>query len=212
MEEKDNFIEVYKNTLSDKSCDFVIECFEKYKEYTHVGRVARGEHLDVKDSLDLNLLKLGKLLPEFLLDEFKEGLKKSIEKYITKYKLLDDILEMDMWKEFAIYPYGILAKRYTKGKGGFHKWHQDWGPKNDHAYRYLVCMYYLNDVEEGGETGFYHQNIKVKPTKGSLVIFPAYFTHLHKGHVPISSDKYIINFWLLRGQPPPDPNLPFKIN
>ena len=52
-------------------------------------------------------------------------------------------------------------------------------------------MFYLNDVKEGGETEFYHQNLKVPPTQGSLVIFPAYFTHLHKGHIPITDDKYI---------------------
>ena len=61
-----------------------------------------------------------------------------------------------------------------------------------------VITLYLNDVKEGGETEFYHQNLKVPPTQGSLVIFPAYFTHLHKGHVPISNDKYILNLWLLK--------------
>ena len=60
-------------------------------------------------------------------------------------------------------------------------------------------MYYLNNVNEGGETEFYHQKLKVKPTIGSLVIFPTFFTHLHKGNVPISNDKYILNFWLMRG-------------
>ena len=64
--------------------------------------------------------------------------------------------------------------------------------------RVLVCMFYLNDVKEGGETEFYFQKLKVKPTKGSLVIFPTYFTHLHKGHIPISNDKYICNLWILK--------------
>ena len=54
-------------------------------------------------------------------------------------------------------------------------------------------MIYLNDVEEGGETAFFHQNIKVKPEKGKMVIFPPYFTHMHKGMRPISNDKYICN-------------------
>ena len=64
-------------------------------------------------------------------------------------------------------------------------------------------MYYLNDVSEGGETEFYHQKVKIKPEKGTLVIFPAYFTHLHKGNVPISNDKYILNFWLMKGNDNP---------
>ena len=48
-----------------------------------------------------------------------------------------------------------------------------------------------------------HQNMKIKPEQGSLVIFPAFFTHLHKGHVPTSGDKYILNFWLMSGAPDP---------
>ena len=57
-------------------------------------------------------------------------------------------------------------------------------------------MFYLNDVKEGGETEFYHQKIKIKPKAGTLVLFPAGFTHTHKGNMPISNDKYIITTWL----------------
>jgi hypothetical protein len=39
--------------------------------------------------------------------------------------------------------------------------------------------------------------MKVKPKKGSLVIFPAGFTHTHKGHVPLSDDKYVVTSWLM---------------
>jgi hypothetical protein len=58
-------------------------------------------------------------------------------------------------------------------------------------------MYYLNDVEEGGETEFFYQGKKLAPRAGSLVIAPAGFTHTHKVHVPRSGDKYILTSWLL---------------
>ena len=58
-------------------------------------------------------------------------------------------------------------------------------------------MYYLNDVESGGETEFYFQKRSIKPRKGTVVIAPAGFTHTHRGNVPISGDKYIITSWLL---------------
>ena len=57
-------------------------------------------------------------------------------------------------------------------------------------------MFYLNDVKEGGETEFYHQKIKIKPKKGTAVIWPSFYTHLHKGNVPVSNNKYILNVWL----------------
>ena len=62
-------------------------------------------------------------------------------------------------------------------------------------------MFYLNDVEEGGETGFYYQDVEIKPKKGTLVIFPAGFTHLHRGKMPVSNNKYIANFWFLNKNP-----------
>ena len=34
------------------------------------------------------------------------------------------------------------------------------------ASRHMVFMTYLNDVSDGGETEFYHQDVKVKAEKG----------------------------------------------
>ena len=36
--------------------------------------------------------------------------------------------------------------------------------------RTMAWMVYLNDVEEGGETEFLYQQLKVKPKKGTVVI------------------------------------------
>jgi hypothetical protein len=57
-------------------------------------------------------------------------------------------------------------------------------------------MFYLNDVEDGGETELY-QNTMVKPKAGRMVIAPAYFTHTHRGNIPVSNDKYILTSWVL---------------
>ena len=55
----------------------------------------------------------------------------------------------------------------------------------------LVWTIYLNDVEEGGETEFFYQSERVKPTKGTLVFFPASWTHLHSGNQTLSNKRYI---------------------
>ena len=65
-------------------------------------------------------------------------------------------------------------------------------------------MWYLNDVEEGGETEFWYQKVKIKPKKGTVVMFPTSFTHKHKGHIPISNDKYIVNMWMQPYWPKPE--------
>jgi hypothetical protein len=60
----------------------------------------------------------------------------------------------------------------------------------------LLAIGYLNDVEEGGETEFLYQGVRVKPKKGTIILCPAAFTHTHRGNPPLSGDKYIINTWV----------------
>jgi hypothetical protein len=55
---------------------------------------------------------------------------------------------------------------------------------------------YLNDIKQGGETEFLNQAMRVQPEAGKVVIFPAYFTHVHRGNPVLSAqDKYILTGW-----------------
>ena len=58
---------------------------------------------------------------------------------------------------------------------------------------------YLNDVTEGGETEFLYQKCRFKPEKNTILIWPAQFTHVHRGNPPLSNDKYIITGWVEYG-------------
>jgi hypothetical protein len=82
----------------------------------------------------------------------------------------------------------------TPIKGGYSVWHGEQGPGSS-ATRVLSWMVYLNDVEEGGETEFLYQGFRQKSVKGTLVIWPAAFTHTHRGNPPYSNEKYIITGW-----------------
>jgi hypothetical protein len=57
-------------------------------------------------------------------------------------------------------------------------------------------MMYLNDVDDGGETEFLYQSKRYKPVKGRVLIWPAGFTHVHRGNPPLSGEKYIATSWL----------------
>ena len=63
------------------------------------------------------------------------------------------------------------------------------------SYRAITYLWYLNDVEEGGETVFFG-DYKIKPRTGTLIFFPASWCYPHTGKMPISSNKYIITGWL----------------
>jgi hypothetical protein len=60
----------------------------------------------------------------------------------------------------------------------------------------LSMVFYLNDDYEGGEIEFPNQNIKIKPTPGSLIIFPSYNPYVHDPKPVKSGSKYMIPlFW-----------------
>ena len=83
--------------------------------------------------------------------------------------------------------------KYYPPNQGYHAWHEDWSGSNWN--RHIVLTMYLNDVKDGGETEFLYQNLKITPEKGLVIAFPPYYTHVHKGHIPISNSKYIVTTW-----------------
>lgn len=62
--------------------------------------------------------------------------------------------------------------------------------------RDISVVGYLNDDFVGGETFFDRQNLKVKPETGSVLVFPAYYTHPHQSLPVLSGCKYSFTTWL----------------
>jgi len=83
--------------------------------------------------------------------------------------------------------------QHYKPKGGFKAWHFENGQPNK-INRYLVFMTYLNNVKDGG-TEFFYQKLRIPALKGLTVIWPAYWTHVHKGEISKINEKYIITGW-----------------
>jgi hypothetical protein len=78
---------------------------------------------------------------------------------------------------------------------GYHIWHFEQSSK-DSSQRMMAYIFYLNDVEEGGETEFLYLHKRIKPKAGTMILFPASYTHTHRGNPPLSSEKYIITGWI----------------
>jgi hypothetical protein len=66
-----------------------------------------------------------------------------------------------------------------------------------HAKRFLCLMVYLNDDFEDGETYFPLFDIKVKPKKGRLLIFPPTWNYLHRGIPPRSPSKLGAKYFIM---------------
>jgi len=81
----------------------------------------------------------------------------------------------------------------TKPCEGFHQWHCE--RVTEESNRVLAWSLSLNDEYTGGETEFLHQSKRYKPMTGDLLVWPAGFTHIHRGNPPLDGEKYIATGW-----------------
>jgi hypothetical protein len=78
--------------------------------------------------------------------------------------------------------------------GGFHAWHYESGALSV-AARQFVIQVYLNDDFDGGETEFLYQQRREQAVAGDVLIFPASYTHTHRGNPPLGGNKYLATSW-----------------
>ena len=116
---------------------------------------------------------------------------------IPKFKpCIDEYIEaVNILKNYKLLTYDLKIKKIPIG-GGFHQWHFENGGIA-YSQRKFVIQLYLNDNFEGGETEFLYQNRRELPKQGDVLIFPAGYTHTHRGNPPIGGDKYLVTSWAL---------------
>jgi len=122
-----------------------------------------------------------------ILNYYKE-LKKVIESYKKKYKYCH--IKQSKW--------GITEnwslQRYKPKEGYFTKHCERVGGASIH--RHLAFMTYLNNVNDGGETEFVYQKLKIKPETGLTLIWGCDWTFTHRGITSPTETKYIATGWL----------------
>ncbi len=166
-------------------CDELIDYFNFNKKYALPGLIGQGkEKKDKKESLDLDV---GAMNLDHIIGTYRLELQKVLEKYLDKFHYANDVDFFNIHENYNIQKYPV--------NGGFKSWHCENKGSGLSVYRHLVFMTYLNDVEDGG-TEFFYQKIKTKAEKGLTLIWPAIWTHTHKGIISTSKEKYIITGWL----------------
>jgi hypothetical protein len=89
----------------------------------------------------------------------------------------------------------VRIKKYLNDGNDLFDTHVD-ASSSETMKRFFAFFWYLNDVDEGGETEFLNLDLKVKPKAGRLVMFPPMWMYPHKGHPPISNNKYLLSTYL----------------
>lgn len=109
--------------------------------------------------------------------------------------LMEYIAEFSQLKNVHMTNNCEMKLQKTPPRGGFHIWHYENGGAGYHS-RELTWMIYLNDMPESeAETEFLYQHRKVRPTRGTVVIWPAGLTHVHRGNTVYTHPKYILTGW-----------------
>lgn len=166
-------------------CDEVVARFEANPDQHYAGRIGqlREEDASVKKTTDL------------------------VVSNKTDWKDVDQMLFRSLGAAMVelrdAFPYfrgpfkdiGYQVQRYRAGE--YYHWHID-GGSHELSQRQLVALWYLNDVPgPGGETEFRFQQIRVKPERGKLVLFPPFWTHEHRAVTLQAGLKYIATTWVV---------------
>ena len=182
-----DFIAVYEDAVSVEYCEKFIGYIDHYVEHGII--IKEPFDSDHKDHSTINFhndARYDMLSGDNLPLTFLPMVKEYVDDYLDRYSLL---------KHEVMLMFDVKAKKIPIG-GGFHRWHYENGGLQV-SPRKLVVQLYLNTVEEGGETEFLYINKRVKSKQGTLIIFPAAFTHTHRGNPPIGQDKYILTTWVV---------------
>lgn len=112
--------------------------------------------------------------------------------YIQKYPFL--------WHQNNVWWDGF--KHHIVGKNqGYHNWHHESEPAefaDGATKRILVLHLSLTTHENEGELEFLHFGHRIQPKAGRLLIFPAGFTHTHRGNtIRGDKEKHYITGWAL---------------
>jgi len=174
--------------LSDlKICDDLIQYF-KLKDGKVEGQIGHDQEVNkaIKDSLDLIIPPEHFYHP--IVTKYLKGLKEVADRYTEKYQAAGAVKRWGITENINI--------QYYKPTAGYKEWHTERiGRQLPGAVRHLAFMTYLNDVDDEGGTEFYYQGVKAQPRKGLTLIWPVDWTHLHRGVVSPSQEKYIITGW-----------------
>lgn len=189
----EDFIRAYSDVYPEGFCRHLIDEFERLNELgAGVNRQkseGAGRHIknDLQINLNFGVHSVAPFQGGHAVNLFFDGLQKCYDSYLEEFSTL---------KDGRINATAMKMQRTDPG-GGYHVWHGEHG-NGDHANRVIVYMLYLNtlDADDGGETEFLYQRKRIAPEENVMLLWPAAFTHAHRGNTVLGDkSKYIVTGW-----------------
>ena len=183
----DDFIGVYDDVVPISTCINLINHFESLKKInlTYNRKITDGSNKLQKDDETAFLLH-----PDCIningnnsfLTQFTDLFWACYADYTEKYSVL---------QQHARHGIKGVNIQKTLPTQGYHIWHCENMSQNS-ANKIAAWSLFLNTIEEGGETEFIYLNRRIKPKQGTIIIWPAGYTHTHRGNPPIGQEKYLL--------------------
>jgi hypothetical protein len=186
-----HYVRVYDDALDAALCRQMIDSFTNLARFQ--ARNGRGVRAGLEESswTELNVTRLS---DQAFLTMFQMKIDAALERYNREIGLQ---IPLPNSRTLA----DLVMKRYRPQSEERFQLHFD--SIHHLANRYLVFLWYLNDVADGGETRFPQLDMTVAARAGRLLMFPPYWMYQHEGVSPLSGDKYILSTYLLFTAEPP---------
>ena len=174
-----HFIGAYK--INEKICDQIVNYYKNNKDLQQSGNIEnkkKSTEILIKPK-QIQKLDWGK--------NYYKSLNNCLNKYFETYEHANQVQPFDVTDNFKI--------QYYKPGEGFKAYHKENNGNSNTFKRHLVFMTYLNTVKNAG-TDFLYQELKCEAIKGITLIWPAAWTHTHRGIVSNNQEKFIITGWV----------------
>ena len=197
-EEYKDFVGIYDESVPVELCNIFVDNWEEAKknrtiidlsEENETGHNEKPPTFVRKDEVAFVTPTSSTIYPIPPVHAYFDFLRKCFECYVKRYGIeFSGIIHNDIFKIHKV-----------RKSEGFHLWHYERSTGKD-LERLIAYMTYLDIPKEGGETEFLHQSLRIKPIVGRTLIWPAGFTHMHRGNPPLDGEKMYITGWFKGGR------------
>jgi len=179
------FVQYFDNAMAPEFCARMIAGFDSMPQLQTPN--GRGQRAGLEESAwtELNITPFA---DQALQGYFYDQIDRHLDRYNASLGLTIPIPSRPKLEDMRI-------KRYRIGRD--EKFQPHFDAIDEKTNRYMVFLWYLNTVDEGGETTFCDLGLKVAPRAGRLLMFPPYWMFQHASLPPVSNDKYIVSTYML---------------
>jgi hypothetical protein len=188
---EENFIKVWSGKFPKEFCDEIIKQFDaRLADPQHESLIQHNHQQFSSGPLGRRDVAMFLNNPELGLNDLVVEHLDRLHECFTEYRQCFGQLA-----HLTLDNHRIIKAQRTEPMGGYHQFHYENGDPGMWD-RELTWMVYLNDMPPGeAETEFLFQKTRVQPTAGTVVIWPAGMTHVHRGNTVFTTTKYITTGW-----------------